>query len=246
LNEAPPHAGLYRRATAAALVGAPLLFLIDNLIHPKEYARDNEVKQLGEIADHYTAWQLAHFIGFLAILGFVVAVLGLAFLVRRRRPGAGLAGGALAMLGLMCFAAIIALDGFAWGILGEVSARTSDTRVTTEALNDLQQSEWSLQFYVPALAFAAGMASLGIVAARSGAVRPVAGYLLALGAVLVGTEGLIVSNAYYVFGSLVMLAGGAATALSIWRMSDAAFANGGEEPPEEAGEEDPAKQIVLP
>ena len=229
----------------AALVLAPLLFLIDNLIHPKEYARDNEVKQLQEIGDYYTAWQLAHFIGFLAILGFVVAALGLAYLVRKRRPGAGLAGGALTMLGLMCLAAVIALDGFAWGILGEISSRTGDTRITAEALDDMQQSRWSLQFYVPALAFAVGMATLGIVAARSGVVRPWAGYLLALGAVLAGTEGVIVSNVYYVIGALVLLAGGAAVALSIRRMSDAAFANGGEEPPQEQ-EAERKPEIVLP
>ena len=203
---------------------APLLFLVDNLLHPEEYARDNEVRQLAEIAENYDRWQLAHFIGFLAILGFVVAALGLAFLVRRRMPRAGLVGGALALLGLMCFAAIIALDGFTWGVLGEVSARTGDTRVSAEALRDIQQSEWSLQFYVPALSFAVGMATLAVAAARSGAVPAPAGYLLALGAVLAGTEGVIVSNAYYVIGAAVLLAGGVAVALSIWRKSDEEFA----------------------
>ena len=152
-----------------------------------------------------------------------MAALGLAFLVRRRRPGAGLAGGALALLGLMCFASIVALDGFTWGVLGEVSARTGDTRVSTEALHDIQQSEWSLQFYVPALSFAIGMATLAIAAARSGAVPAWSGYLLALGAVLTGTEGVIVSNAYYVIGAAVMLAGGASVALAIWRKTDEEF-----------------------
>ena len=208
-------------------MAAPALFLVDNLLHPKEYARDNEAKQLAEIAEHYTRWQLAHLIGFVAIACFVVAVLGLAFLVRRRRPGAGLAGGVLAMAGLLCFAAIIALDGFTWGVVGEVSGRTGDTRITSEVLHDVQQSEWSLQFYVPALTFAAGMATLGIGAARSGAVPAAAGWLLALGAVLAGTEGVIVSNVYYVVGAAVLLAGGAAVALSIGRMTDAEFAGGG-------------------
>jgi len=197
---------------------------VDNLLHPQEYARDNEAEQLAEIAEHYTRWQLAHVLGFLAIIAFVAAALGLAFLVRRRRPQAGLIGGALAVLGIVCFAAIIALDGFTWGVLGEIQGRTGDTRITTEALHDIQQSEWSLQYYVPALGFAVGMAVLGITAARSGAVPAAAGWVLALGAVLVGTEGLIVSNAYYVIGSAVLLAGGAAVALAIWRMSDEEFA----------------------
>jgi hypothetical protein len=207
-------------------VAAPLLFLADNLLHPKEYARDNEARQLAEIADHYTRWQLAHLLGFLAILCFVVAVLGLAFLVRRRRPGAGLLGGVLAMLGLMCFASIIALDGFTWGVLGEVSGSTGDRAVTVRALHDVQQSEWSLQYYLPALSFAVGMALLGVSAARSGAVPAWAGWLLALGAVLTGTEGLVVSNAYYVLGAAVMLVAGAGVARAILRMSDAEFARG--------------------
>lgn len=216
--------GLYRRATAAALAGGPLLFLADNLIHPKEFSRGNEVEQLAEIAQHYDRWQLAHFLGFLAILSFVAAGLGLAFLVRRRMPRAGLAGGALTMLGLMCLAAVIALDGFTWGVLGEVSARTQDTAVAAAALHDVQQSEWSLQFYAPALAWAVGMVTLAVAAARSGAVPAWAGWLLALGAVLAGTEGLIVSNLYYVIGSSVLLAGGTAVAIYVWRMSDEEYA----------------------
>jgi hypothetical protein len=199
---------------------------VDNLLHPKEYARDNEAKQLAEIADSYTRWQLAHLLGFLAVVGFVAAVLGLAFLVRRRRPAAGLWGGALAMVGIVSLAAVIALDGFTWGVLGEVSSRSGGHELVAEqALRDIQQSEWSLQYYVPGLAFGVGFALLAIVAVRSGAVPAAAGYLLALGTVLAGTEGLIVSNAYYVIGSAVLLAGGVSMAVVIARMSDEEFSS---------------------
>ena len=44
MTAAAPDAGLYRRATAAALVLGPALLLLDNLIHPKEYERDNEAR----------------------------------------------------------------------------------------------------------------------------------------------------------------------------------------------------------
>jgi hypothetical protein len=159
----------------------------------------------------------------------VVAALGLAFAVRRRRPLDGLVGGVLAVVGLVCFASIIALDGFTWGVLGEVSTRGSVgyREVSAQALRELQQSDWGLQFYVPALGFALGMTVLGIAAARARIVPPPAGYLLALGALLVGTEGLIVSNAYYVIGSSVMLAGGGTVGIVIARMSDEQFGAGG-------------------
>src|SRR5215218_4457922 len=116
-----PHIRLYRIGTAAALIVAPLLFLVDNLLHPKEVARGNELEQVGLIADAYTRWQAAHVIGFLAILAFVPAVLGLAFLVRRRRPGYGLVAGALALAGVLGLAAVITIDGYAWAIAGELS-----------------------------------------------------------------------------------------------------------------------------
>ena len=117
-----PHLRLYRLGTAAALIVAPLLFLVDNLLHPKEVARGNEIEQVVLISDAYTRWQAAHVIGFLAILAFVPAVLGLAFLVRRRQPTLGLLAGGLGLAGLIGLAAVITIDGFAWGIAGELSA----------------------------------------------------------------------------------------------------------------------------
>ena len=137
-----PEVGLYRRVTAAALVVAPALLLLDNILHPKEYERDNEAEQLREIAAHADRWQLAHAIGFVAIVVFAAAVLGLAFLVRRRQPRLGLIGGALGIVGLMSFAAVISLDGFTWGVLGEVSGRPGvDPATTAIALHEVQQSE---------------------------------------------------------------------------------------------------------
>jgi hypothetical protein len=223
-----PHIRLYRVGTAAALVVAPLLFLIDNAIHPKEVARGNELEQVRLIADAYERWQAAHAIGFLAIIAFAPAVLGLAFLVRRRRPGYGLLAGALAVAGLLGLAAVIAIDGFAWGIAGELSTNSPlGPNGAVEVLKDLQGSEWSLIYYLTPVGFILGMLMLAIGAARQGAVPVWAGALLALAVVMVGTETAIVSNAYFIGGAAVFLAGGVAVALPLLRMSDEQFAQGG-------------------
>ena len=224
-----PHIRIYRLGTAAALIVAPLLFLVDNLIHPKELGRGNELEQVLEIADAYTRWQAAHVIGFLAILAFAPAVLGLAFLVRRRQPGLGLLGGALALAGLLGLAAVITIDGFAWGIAGEL-ATTSPLGPdnASEVLSDLQGSEWALPYYLTPLGFIAGMLMLAIAAGRQGAVPMWAAGLLALAVVMTGTETAIVSNAYFIAGAVVFLAGGIATALPLLRMTDEEFARGGE------------------
>jgi hypothetical protein len=146
------------------------------------------------------------------------------------------------MLGLMCLAGVIALDGYTWGELGKVSGQGLDEETMIEVLNRIQQSEWSYQYYVPGLAFGIGLITLAVVAVREGMVPAWAGYLFAVGVLLAGTEGIIVSNAYYVFGSIVLLAGGAAVARSIWRMKDEEFASGGEPPPEPETE----SSLVIP
>jgi hypothetical protein len=222
-----PHIRLYRLGTAAALIVAPLLLLIGNVIHPKEVGRGNELEQVGLIADAYARWQAAHVIGFVAILAFAPAVLGLAFLVRRRQPGYGLLAGGLALAGLLGLAAVIAIDGFAWGIAGELSANSPlGPAGAAEVLSDLQGSEWSLPYYLTPLGFIAGTAMLAIGAARQGAVPMWAGVLLAVAVLMVGTETLIVSNAYFIAGAVVFLAGGIAMALPLLRMSDEQFARG--------------------
>jgi hypothetical protein len=220
-----PNLGLYRRATAAALVIGPFLFLVDNLLHPKEYTRGHEAEQLAKIGDSYTRWQLAHTIGFVALIIFVAAVLGLAFFVRRRRPTLGLVAGALGIVGLLGGAAVFAIDGYTWGVLGEVSTKPGVDRHTVEiTLHEVQQSGWSLAYYLPVVLWIGGVAALAIGATRYAGVPPYAGALLALGALMVGTESGITSNVYFIVSSAVWLAGGIAFANVLARMSDAEFA----------------------
>lgn len=223
-----PHIGLYRRATAAALVIASVLFLLDNIIHPTEYERDNEAKQLAEIAAHSDRWQLAHALGFLSIIIFTAAVLGLAFLVRRRQPRLGLWAGALAMAGLLGLAAVITIDGYTWAVLGDVYQRRGVAPGTIEiAYREVQQSNWSLVYYLTPVAWIFGLAMLGIGLARQGAVPAWAGGLLALGGLMVGIETAVISNAYFIAAAAVLSAGSIAVAVAIARMSDEAFARGG-------------------
>jgi hypothetical protein len=207
-----PHIRLYRVGTAVALVVAPLLFLIDNLIHPEELTRGNELEQVRLIADAYTRWQAAHAIGFLAVLAFAPAVLGLAFLVRRRRPGYGLIAGALALAGVLGLAAVITIDGYAWAIAGELSGNEKVGPAASAAmLKDLQGSAWSYVYYLTPVGFIVGMLMLAIEAARSGAIPTWAGVLLAVAVLMTGTETAIVSNEYFIAGAVVFLAAGIAS-----------------------------------
>lgn len=205
-----------RLITAGALVLAPALFLLDNLLHPKEVTRGNEAEQLAEIADAYHRWQAAHAIGFVSVIVFGVAVAGLAALIYRTSQRPALAGGAMAMAGLMGLAAAITIDGYTRGILGEVSARPDAHPATVErALKDVQESEWSLVYYLTPIGFILGMLVLIVAAVRDRLAPAWAGALFALGVLMVGTETAIISNAYFVAGASVLLAGGASLAWSL-------------------------------
>jgi hypothetical protein len=184
------------------------------------------------IADEYTRWQLAHVLGFMGIVVFAAAVAGLAFMVRRRQPRLGLAGGALGLAGLLGLSGVIALDGFTWGALGHVSARTpADPATVQAALDEVQNSAWSVPFYALGAAWLVGMVLLAIGAMRQHAIPPWAGIAMVLAAILAGTETAVVSNAYFIAGATALLVAGAAVGWSIAAMSDETFARGGPGPP---------------
>jgi hypothetical protein len=214
-------ARLYRLGCGIALIVGPALFLVDNLIHPKEFERGSEAAQLAEIAGSADRWQIAHLIGFVGAVVLIAAALGLAYLVRRRMPRLGLVAGAASVIGLMAIAFAFALDGFTWGVLGEVSSRPGiDGPSMRAALHEVQQSSWSLPYYTLILLFVAGMVSLAYGAARGGLIgaRPAA--LLALGTTLVGIEGAVPSNAYFIVSSAIFLVGGIDAGIAILRLRD--------------------------
>ena len=218
-----PNLGLYRRMTALALVLGPALFLLDNILHPKEFKRGHEAEQLGEIGTHYQRWQLAHGIGLLSACIMTGALLGLAFHVRRSRPTLGLIGGALAVVGAIGLGAGFAIDGYTWGTLGAISTETKVQFGTVEyALHTVQYSHWLIPYYALIGLWIAGVVVLAIGVRRTAPLWAAA--LLGLGGLLVGIEGAVTENWYFVASSVVLLIGGAAVARVIWGMDDRAFA----------------------
>ena len=155
-------------------------------------------------------------------------MLGSAFLVRRRQPRLGLVAGTMAMVGLLGLAGLITLDGYTWGIVGAQSADPDvGPRAAAAMLGEVQESSWSLPYYLTPVAFLLGMAALAVGAARQGAVPAWTAGLLVLATLMTATETAIASNAYFIAGAAVLFAAGVAFAAALWRMSDAEFAAGG-------------------
>jgi hypothetical protein len=196
-----------RRVAAWALVIGPGLFFVDNLIHPKELQRGNEADQLAEIAAAADRWQFAHLLGFLGLIGICAAILALAWLVWRSNPRLGLWAGAAGVVGVLGFAYAFALDGYTWGVLGEVSGRPDTDAATIQtAFGEIQESSWSLPYYALAvLGFLGGLLGLAWGLARAGLASPAAAALLGVGAVAVAIEGMVPDNAYFIASSGLFL-----------------------------------------
>jgi hypothetical protein len=215
-----------KRITSAAVIAAPVLFLVVNIIHPKEYTRDHEGQQLQTIADHYTRWQVAHFLTFVAILLFVVVVCGLAWLLYSRLDRMALVGGLLGLWGLVALGGVLALDGFTWAALGQVTTWNGvDKQSIALALHAVQQSHWNLPFYVGALSWLIGMLILTIGLIRQGVIPAVVGWIFALGVVMVGIEAAIENNTYFIVAAAVLAIGGIGVGLAL-RHDDASNSTG--------------------
>ncbi|MGI8461242.1 MAG: hypothetical protein ACR2OC_06335 [Solirubrobacterales bacterium] len=202
--------------TGIALISGPALFFVDNLIHPTELGRGNAAEQLDAIASTAERWQVAHLIGFVALIVIVGALIGLAFFVARDRPALALVGGALGVAGSLALAFAFALDGFTWGTLGELSNRAElDDATLAAALEQVQESGWTLPYYALTVAWVAGIIVLARGAAPRIGVR--AAVLLGVGALLVGIEGVIADNAYFIASSGIFLIGGIDAGIAIIR-----------------------------
>jgi hypothetical protein len=213
------HERPFRRLTAWALVIGPALFFLDNLIHPTELERGNEAEQLAEIAAAPDRWQVAHFLGFLGLIGICAAILGLAWFVHRTNRRLGYWAGAAGLVGVLGFAFAFALDGYTWGVLGEVSGRPETDAATIQAaFGEIQESSWSLPYYaIAVLGFVGGMLALAWGLARGRALSTPAAALLGLAAVAVAVEGMIPNNAYFIASSALFLIAGAVAARELSR-----------------------------
>src|SRR3990170_7026366 len=101
----------------ACMVVAPIVLLVAMVIHP---ASDmDEATQVATIADNLDAWYVAHLLAFVSIVLTVPALLGLMHMLRERQVALGHAGGGLAMLGLLAFTGIVAMELVMWELVSE-------------------------------------------------------------------------------------------------------------------------------
>lgn len=164
----------------ACMVVAPLVLLAAMVIHP---ASDmDEATQVATIANNLDAWYLAHLLALVSIALMVPAVLGLMHMLREREVAFGHVGGGLAMLGLLAFTGIVAMELVLWQM-----AAGGDSREAVAVLERLNETAGIVvPFLFVSFGFSLGVACLAIGLYRARAVQSWMAVSVAGGAVLFG------------------------------------------------------------
>jgi hypothetical protein len=164
----------------ACMVLAPVFLLVATVIHP---ASDmDEATQVATIADNLDAWYAAHLIALVSIVLVVPAVLGLMHMLRERQVALGHVGGGLALIGLLAFVGIVAMELVMWELVSQ-----GDRAAAVTLLQGLNESAGILiPFAFVSFGFSIGMALLSVGLYRARAVQSWMAVCVGVGAILFG------------------------------------------------------------
>src|SRR3954447_14911254 len=152
-----------KMVAGACMVVAPLVLLVSMVIHPASSM--NEATQVATIQDNLDAWYVAHLLALISIAVMVPAVLGLMHMMREREVAFGHVGGGLAMLGLLAFTGIVAMELVMWQMVAGGS--TAEAVTLLERLNNT--AGIVIPFAFVSFGFALGLAcpAAGLYKARA-------------------------------------------------------------------------------
>jgi hypothetical protein len=206
-----------RMVAGACMVVAPVFLLVATVIHP---ASDmDEATQVATIADNLDAWYLAHLLALLAIVLMVPALLGLMHMLRERQVTLGHLGGGLAMLGLLAFVGIVAMELAMWQLVGE-----GDTAAAVSLLGGLNESAGIvIPFAVMSFGFAIGMALLAVGLYRARVVQSWMSVSVGAGSILFGVGTAMAVNWLAIVAAAFLVVGLGSIGRMVLRETDEAW-----------------------
>jgi hypothetical protein len=209
----------FRKMVAGVcMVLAPLVLLVALVVHPE--TKTDEAAQVAVIADNLDAWFLAHVLALVAIALTVPAVLGLMHMLREREVAIGHVGGGLAMIGLLAYVGVVAIEGFVGWQMGEAGDRAAMVALLT-AIYD--SAGVVIPFFVMSLGFAVGMVCLAVGLYRARAVQSWMAICLAIGAVLLAISGPTAAIWLGIVAAAFLVVGLGSIGRMVYRESDEAW-----------------------
>jgi hypothetical protein len=201
----------------ACMVVAPFVLLVATVIHP---ASDmDEAAQVATIADNLDAWYVAHLLAFVSIVLVVPAVLGLMHMLRERQVALGHVGGGLALLGLLAFTGLVAMELVLWQMAG--AGNTAETVALLERLNET--AGIVIPFVLLSFGFSLGLATLAVGLYRARAVQSWMAVFVAVGAILFGFAVATAMNWLAIVAAAFLLVGLGAIGRMVLRETDEAW-----------------------
>lgn len=209
----------FRKMVAGAcMVLAPLVLLVATVVHPD--VKTDEAAQLAVIADNLDAWLAAHLLALAAIALSVPAVLGLMHMLREREVSLGHLGGGLAMLGLLAYVGVVAVEGLVGWAMGEAGDRGAMAALLT-SINE--SAAIVIPFFILSLAFAVGMICLAVGLYRARAVQSWMAICLGVGAVLLAISGPAAATWLGIVAAAFLVVGFGSIGRMVYRESDEAW-----------------------
>jgi hypothetical protein len=206
-----------KMVAGACMVVAPFVLLVAMIIHP---ASDmDEASQVATIADNLDAWYVAHLLAFVSIALVLPAVLGLMHMLRERQVALGHVGGGLAILGLLAFTGLVAMELVLWQMAG--AGNTAETVALLERLNET--AGIVIPFVLLSFGFALGMAVLAVGLYRARAVQSWMAVFVAVGAILFGFAVATAMNWLAIVAAAFLVVGLGAIGRMVLRETDEAW-----------------------
>lgn len=199
----------FRKLVAGAcMVLAPAFLLVATIVHPS--AGTSAASQAAAIAENRDAWYVAHILGLVSIVLAVPAVLGFMHMLRERRAAEGHVGGALALLGLLAFVGIVAMELVFW-------------QAPDAALIDRVQDTAGIviPFFVVSFFFAAGTLILGYGLAMARAVAMPMALAIGVGGLAFCIGVAAAWEWLAIVAAALLLVGFASTGMMVLRETDA-------------------------
>jgi hypothetical protein len=208
----------FRKIVAGAcMVVAPVVLLVAMVIHPASDV--DEATQVATIADNLDAWYAAHLLAFVAIIVMVPALLGLMHMLRERQVTLGHVGGGLAMLGLLAFAGLVAMELVMWQM-----AAAGDTSEAVSLLERLNETAGIvIPFALLSIGFSLGMATLAVGLYRARAVQSWMAVFIAFGALAFGFAIATAMNWLAIVAAAFLVVGLGAVGRMVLRQTDEAW-----------------------
>jgi hypothetical protein len=193
----------FRKTVAGmCMVAAPLLLLVAAIIHPA--VKTDEAAQLAVVADHTNAWYLAHLLAFGAVVLALPAVLGLMHMLREREVAFGHVGGALALIGLIGTAAVVAVEFVVWEMVRGGANRTDMTALLHRITHD---AGTLVPIYIVSLGLGIGFLALAMGLYRARAVQSWMAAFIAIGGLVLDLSGIVSSVALFIVGAAFLFVG---------------------------------------